>query len=176
MFTRLRPVIAVCALALALGGCATSPHPAEPPPAFSSEAEAFAAAEETYRAYVDALNQVDLSDPATFEAVYAWTTGEANANERRSFSEMHAAGLTVSGISRYDAFNPVSFAASEGVVIVELCMDVSDVDLLDQSQTSVVPGSRPDLQPAVVTFHQSDATATGLWISSSVAKEDASCG
>ncbi len=50
---------------------------------FASEEEAFAAAEETYRAYVDALNQVDLSDPETFEAVYAWTTGDANADERK---------------------------------------------------------------------------------------------
>ena len=66
-------------------------------PLFTSEADAFAAAEETYRAYVDALNQVDLSDPETFEDVYAWTTGDANADARETFSQMHADGWTVQG-------------------------------------------------------------------------------
>ncbi len=63
-------------------GAAGEPRASTPAPLFSSEAEAFAAAEATYRAYVDALNQVDLSDPETFEAVYAWTTGDANATDR----------------------------------------------------------------------------------------------
>ena len=75
------------ALAIVLGmatGCQPEPEPSPTGPVFATEEEAFAAAEETYRAYVDALNQVDLSDPETFEAVYAWTTGDANAGERTS--------------------------------------------------------------------------------------------
>ena len=69
---------------LLLAGCAPTPPGPSPEPSvvFMTDDEAFAAAEATYRAYVDALNQVDLSDPDTFEAVYAWTTGEANANAR----------------------------------------------------------------------------------------------
>ncbi len=74
----------VAMVAPVVAGCAPDPAPAPTTAvSFSSEEEAFAAAEETYRAYVDALNQVDLSDPGTFEAVYAWTTGEANADERK---------------------------------------------------------------------------------------------
>ena len=65
-------------------------------PAFATEEEAFAAAEETYREYVDALNQVDLSDPETFEAVYAWTTGDANAKERERSSQP---GCTPTGLA-----------------------------------------------------------------------------
>ena len=81
-----RVVAASLALALALGlttGCQPEPRRHPSAPAFANEEEAFAAAEETYRAYVDALNQVDLSDPETFEAVYAWTTGDANAESGR---------------------------------------------------------------------------------------------
>ena len=77
------------ALALVLGmatGCQPEPEPSPTGPVFANEEEAFAAAEETYRAYVDALNQVDLSDPETFEAVYAWTTGDANASERKTLT------------------------------------------------------------------------------------------
>ena len=84
-----RAAAAAIVLALALGmttACQPEPAPSPSGPVFANEEEAFAAAEETYRAYVDALNQVDLSDPETFEAVYAWTTGDFNADEtgRRS--------------------------------------------------------------------------------------------
>ena len=79
MKSRLLAAAAVLAcVIMTTTGCFAQPDP-EPTPLFSSEEEAFAAAEETYRSYVDALNQVDLSDPETFEEVYAWTTGDANA-------------------------------------------------------------------------------------------------
>ncbi len=85
-------------------GCRPEPAPSPTAPVFSSEEEAFAAAEQTYRAYVDALNEVDLSDPATFEAVYAWTTGDANAQGSEDASvEMHADGWTVSGRPQHPA-------------------------------------------------------------------------
>ncbi len=98
------PRVAAVTIALALAvcvmtGCQPEPEPSPSAPAFATEEEAFAAAEETYREYVDALNQVDLSDPETFEAVYSWTTGDANAGARESFSEMHADGWTVAGES-----------------------------------------------------------------------------
>src|SRR6188768_3952981 len=95
-------------------GCFAPPDP-EPTPLFSSEEEAFAAAEATYRAYVDALNQVDLSDPETFEEVYAWTTGEANAGARKSFSQMHADGWIVGGESQVTKVEPIESDLSKSV-------------------------------------------------------------
>ena len=84
MISRVAAVTIALALAVCvMTGCQPEPEPSPSAPAFATEEEAFAAAEETYREYVDALNQVDLSDPETFEAVYAWTTGDANANERK---------------------------------------------------------------------------------------------
>ena len=72
MRTRVTAAALGALLMLTLAGC-TTPEPTDPTPtptsAFASEEEAFAAAEATYRAYVDALNEVDLSDPETFEPV-----------------------------------------------------------------------------------------------------------
>ncbi len=65
------------AIATTVSACTPEPAPTPTPTGFASEDEAFRAAEETYRAYVDALNAVDLADPATFEPVFAWTTGDA---------------------------------------------------------------------------------------------------
>lgn len=66
---------AVLAVVL-VSGCTPTPEPTPTPTGFANEEEAFRAAEETYRAYVDALNEVDLADPATFEPLFVWTTGE----------------------------------------------------------------------------------------------------
>ncbi len=98
-----RSAAVVVALAVTLGATACQPEPTPTPtgPAFASEDEAFAAAEETYRAYVDALNQVDLSDPETFEAVYAWTTGEANAGEKNLSPQWLQTGGQSPGILRF---------------------------------------------------------------------------
>lgn len=157
--------------ALLLSGCVASPEvePSATPP-FASDAEAFAAAEETYRAYVDALNQVDLSDPATFEAVYAWTTGEANAAARESFSQMHADGWVVEGPSSFHGFHGVAYTPDIGEVTGNLCLDVSNVAVWDKDGGSVVPADRPNQRAVEVTF-ELDATLTGFAISESIATE-----
>jgi hypothetical protein len=139
---------------LLMGGCSVTPEPEETAHAFATEEEAFAAAEQTYRAYVDALNQVDLSDPETFEPVFALTTGEANASARQTFSQMHADGLTVSGQTSFDNFNPMQYRNEGTMTLVEsaLCLDVAEVIVLDKAGNSVVPGERLDRQPVEVVF------------------------
>ena len=57
------------ALTFGLAGCFGQPaaKPSTPAPAFTSDAAAYAAAEKTYEGYVEAGNEIDLSDPRTFE-------------------------------------------------------------------------------------------------------------
>ena len=167
------------ALAVVLGlatGCQPEPAPSPTTPVFASEDEAFAAAEETYRAYVDALNQVDLSDPETFEAVYEWTTGDANANERKTLTQMHADGWQVSGATSVTSFHGgnVELAAPASVTAT-ICSDVSEVQVLASTGESVVPDERPDVYALAVEFVASATTDTGLAISTSNAVEDPIC-
>jgi len=169
--------VAAVLLVLGLTACIPEPEPTPTPTAtgFASEAEAFAAAEETYRAYVEALNQVDLSDPDTFEAVYAWTTGEANAAARESFSQMHANGWTVGGESRFDGFTPeAEGSGGEQTITAQMCLDVTRVEVTDATGASMVSPERLDRQPARVGFQESD-TPTGLAISSSTAIQSDVC-
>ena len=153
---------------VALAGCSPTPEPApEPTSGFASEEEAFAAAEETYRAYVEALNHVDLSDPETFEDVYAWTTGEANAEIRTSLSKMHADSLTVSGRSVAAVVRPGSITgAARPTVELLVCLDVSSVGLVDPTGESVVSPERPDTQSLTVTLVPSESTDTQVAIES----------
>jgi hypothetical protein len=165
----------VLAAAVLLVGCAPQPDATPTPSAtalpFATDEEAFAAAEATYRAYVDALNEVDLQDPATFEAVYAWTTGELLAEERRTFSQMHADGWTVTGNSE------VTFVTGQHVrrrsVEVAACLRVAEVRLADSAGTSVISPDRPDQSVVRVVLDAARSSPNGLLISAISASDGA---
>ncbi len=139
---------------LRLTACAptASPTPSPTTTGFASEEEAFAAAEATYRAYVDALNEVDLSDPATFEPLFVLTTGDLNELDKKSFSDLHADGSVVSGKTQIVAVQPIDASADE--VRLAACVDVSDVELEDASGNSLVQEDRPDLRAETATIER----------------------
>lgn len=146
-------------------GCTPTPEPTPTPTGFATDEEAFAAAEATYRAYVDALNRVDLSDPETFGDVYAWTTGEANTNDRKTFSQMHADSLTVSGESVVAVIQPLGeFEPDAEALQLGVCLDVSTINLVNTQGESVVSPDRGDQQSMLITLVPSD-TPTRLIIS-----------
>lgn len=164
MLPRFAAATIAVALAVGLAACQPEPEPSPTGPVFASEEEAFAAAEQTYRAYVDALNQVDLSDPETFEAVYAWTTGEFRADEKKTFSTMHADGWVVSGESVITRIDFLAAATSRGQVSIGACVDVSSVTLVDAAGASQVSADRPDAQSTAVQLVASSSSSTGLLI------------
>lgn len=166
-------------LAVVFGGSGCTPPSAPRPTAtatvsgFVSEDEAFRAAEATYRAYVDALNRVDLADPRTFEPVYEWLEGDALSTSKNSFTRMHAEGLSVAGKSTVPFVEPR--VAGAHAIVIDVCLDVSDVDIVDPHGKSVVSKSRDDRQPRRLTLRVG-ATATGLIISSSEPVGSEVCG
>ena len=159
-------------LTAALASCAPSATPTPTPSetGFASEAEAFAAAEETYRAYVDALNDVDLSDPATFEPVYALLEGEALGSEKKGLSEYHSQGLTVSGATEIRSVDGVSWDPDSAIATLATCIDVSDVDVRDAEGQSQVSDGRPDLQR--LTVQLIDVPGAGLQIEEISSRSD----
>ena len=163
-----RPVpLALVALALAgiVAGCAPTPASTPTPTSgFASDAEAFAAAEETYRAYVDALNRVDLSDPETFEDVYAWTTGELNASDRHGLSGYHADGLRVTGESVIQVLEPR--ATTSNWTELAACLDVSSVEVVDAAGESLVDADRADVQTLTVRLVEADESPTNMKVQS----------
>lgn len=128
---------------LAMSGC--TPQPAPVPSAsatgFASDDEAFAAAEATYRAYVDATNAVVLSRPSTFESVYSLLAADALRSARQSLSDMHEKGWTVGGASRIAGIERGG-VKGDGSVALLVCLDVSSVTLVDANGVSQV-GERP---------------------------------
>lgn len=134
---------------LSVSGCATpTQDPTPNPTGFASEAEAFAAAEATYRAYIDASNAVDTGDPRTFTAVFDTTGGDLNASARESLSEMHANRTVVTGESTY--FNAALVEWSPPTASIAVCLDVSDVGVTDAEGRSLVSPDRPPIQSIAV--------------------------
>ena len=157
-----------------VSGCTPQPRPSPTPTSFATEEEAFAAAEETYRAYVDALNAVDLSDPETFEGVYAWTTGELNAEDRKTFTQMHADGWAVSGDSAavlVEARSMGGTASAPSTTQLAVCVDVGGVSLVDRTGKSVVDADRTNLQSTSVILTPSNSSSTGWLISNILGRQ-----
>ncbi|WP_438352712.1 hypothetical protein [Microbacterium sp. CJ88] len=178
MRSRLAAAALVAVLAAgALSGCVGQPAPVETTPGFATEEESFAAAEQTYRNYVDALNQVDLSDPKTFEPVYMWTINDANAADRKLFSSMHADGLTVSGTTRSTLVAPSTPTGDRNTIELAICQDVSNVTLTRPDGSSAVDPNREGIQSRLVTLAGSSSSSTGWLISEFTARSGApTCG
>lgn len=146
-------LIAAASITALLTGCSPTPTPTPTPTAaFASEQEAFAAAEKTFEEYTDALNQVDFSEPGTFDSAYSFLSGEAEASTRKAFSEFHASRVITRGATRFDSFDGTAIDPRTGNVTAKVCLDVSDVDVLDASGVSIVSEDRPARQPLAVTF------------------------
>lgn len=167
--TLLRTGSALAAASLLVGILSACTPEAKPTPkptktaAFATDEEAFAAAEETYRAYVDALNASDLGDAETFEPVYALLTGTALKAERESLSKYQAADLSRSGDSTFDQFTPLR--VDDGTVTANLCIDVSAVQLTYADGSSALPPDRITRDGRKVTFIPG-SSSTGLVIAS----------
>lgn len=166
----LRATTATALLAMsviALTGClGPTPEPTpRPTGVFSSEEEAFAAAEETYRGYVEALNGVDLTEPSTFEPLIAWTTGSLNAETRKTFSEMHAKGWVVDGPTLAPVVEPRLVEGGDySIIAVAVCQDVSGVTVVDSEGRSVVSADRPGMQSMLATLVEDPGSPTGYSI------------
>lgn len=176
--TSVRTLGALSAGLLVLGmlaGCTPEPEPKPTETAlFASDEEAFAAAEETYRAYTDALNEVDTTDPATFESVFQWTTDRAEAAIRESLSELHAEDIRMTGDTVIAKVTPVAASRSAGSVTVHVCADVSKTDVIGEDGSSLVPEGRAPVQSLLVDLVPADS-ATRLKITSTEGDDSHSC-
>lgn len=164
-------VLGAVVVALLATGCTPEPAPSPSPTGFASKEEAFAAAEATYRAYVDALNQVDLSDPATFEAPLAWTTGNLNSADKKSFSQSHAEKESLVGAFKVRLVEPARWDRQTGVASLFTCLDVSGTDVLDSDGVSKVPVDRSPVIALDVDLVKSATTETGFAVTETTARE-----
>lgn len=164
--------LALAVVAAALSGCAPAPEPSPTPtPAFASEEEAFAAAEEVYREYIEAFNRVDLQDPASFEELSDYTAGDYRAGEREDLSRMHAEEQVRSGAIGIVWIRSTK-VDDDGRIYIRTCNDVSGTSLVDRDGVSLVSPERPPTFAIELEFELVDHS---LRLIASKTVEDSSC-
>lgn len=139
---RRRIVVAALVATLALAGCTPSPEPTPSPTGFASEEEAFAAAEATYRAYVDAGNTL-RSDPSADVDPSDYLTGKALSAELESRAAIENSGRHLDGLIEIQSVHPIRGDLS--TALIGVCLDVSATRVLDDSGLDVTPSDRPSL-------------------------------
>lgn len=139
----------------ALASCSSPEHGVMPvpepsvTPVFASEEEALAAAGEAYQRYLDvsnAIGQAGWVDTSGYEAVLA---DAALQEEVESAAEFATNGWVQVGASTFDSMvlQQLGDGGEADVrMIVYLCLDVSQVDVVDSAGTSVVASGRPERQ------------------------------
>ncbi|CAH0156247.1 hypothetical protein [Microbacterium foliorum] len=169
-------LLALGAVALATGaliGCTLRPAPTPTPAAvFATEQDAFAAAEDAYGAYNEAFNAIDLSDPSTFEPVFALTTSDFRNADKETLSELSAAGLQFVGETKIIGFEGMSSTTHFEEVVALVCIDLSESDVVNAAGDSVVPIERPAVNTLRVTFA---ANAGSVLIAHADREPEASC-
>ena len=171
--TRAASLLVIALAVTTMSACAPEPQPSPAPtPAFASEEEAFAAAEEVYRAYNEAVNAERRGDPDAEPRDYL--VGLALDGDTNARQILGGEGLVISGDGVIADITNEGAEISSGNVSVEMrvCLDVSSTRVLDESGSDVTPEGRQLRVPLRITMTDS---AHGLVISESTADEGASC-
>lgn len=137
-----------------LSACAPEAEPTPKPTktaAFASDEEAFAAAEETYRAFIRETNREDGS-----EADYL--AGQAVDDHIRAEQQLQDAGLRGVGEAKLSRFivDPSSLRANRTALTAMACLDIAGVRVVNADGQDVTPAERPDLIALGVNMELSD--------------------
>ncbi len=132
-------MLGALAIALLASGCTPEPTPTPSPTGFASEEEAFAAAEATYRAYVDAVSALQTGmqaiDPSKL------LVGQALDDDLASARELEATGKRLEGPVGIARINPLD--ATTSAATIHACLDLSRSRVIESSGEDVTPSDRP---------------------------------
>ena len=174
--TRHLRLTAIGIVALAAGSlvaCSPEPEPTPTPTAaFASEEEAFAAAEEVYRAYLEASALRAAGDSEAEPQDFL--TGTALDTDSSTQQTLDQQGLRIVGASSINEFVPVEadFDSAVAKISAEICVDISGSRVLNEQGSDVTPTKRPDRANVAVVF---SGNSSSLLISATKAPEDSAC-
>lgn len=129
-----------------LAACAPTPEPTPTPTAlFASDEEAFAAAEETYRAYNDAGNARLSGEPTPNPQDFL--VGAALEGDIDGQRDLDDAGIHVEGDIRVAEFAPslADSVTKYSRLTATICLDLSNTRVVDDTGNPVDLPERPDI-------------------------------
>ncbi len=149
---RIAAVALVSVAALLLVGCTPAAHPTSTPkpsatPVFASEEEALAAAKKAYVTYSTVADQILADGGQSPERIDAVTTGTLRSEEHDGSAKFasngyHETGTTALSWFELESANLNAPPDTRAAVVAYVCLDVSDVDVLNEEGFSVVEPTR----------------------------------
>jgi len=159
-------LLALAALAaFALSGCFAA-TPVEPPaptasatPVFASEKEALAAATEAYAAYLAVSDQVGNDGGSGVDRLATFLSVQYFDEQERSYLALQSEGLRTSGRTTFEPPILQSVERIDRVAVISLyvCVDVTNVRIIDQAGADVTSAERPNRYPLVVELEATKA-------------------
>ncbi len=158
-------------MVLVMGGCSVTPEPEETTPAFATEEEAFAAAEQTYRAYVDAVNE-RRADQDPSPAPEDFLTGVALQDEVDSARQLSERGWSIHGENVLAETAPVRAETPYDSIEMWACIDVSKTTVRDETDADITPPDRSERIPITIEL---TLVGTTYLISRTAGADDTEC-
>lgn len=154
---RVKPLIAIPLIALALAGCsAQQPAPkettaaAEQKPMFATDEEALAAAQAAYTNYLEVSDQIARDGGANPERLKGLLSSEQYLLEVNSFQNYVSKAIHSSGLTTFDSLHLAESDAAR--ISAYLCLDSSQSRVLDVNDKDVTPSNRVDRWPLLIHF------------------------
>lgn len=130
------------AVSVALTGCTPGAAPKPTPtPLFTSEADAFRAAERVFRQFVTAKNRTQNGDESVDPQKYL--AGPALEDDIRSLRDDRSSGTHIEGTSTVVSFELKQFDSASRTVDGLACLDVSKSRLVGADGHDLTPPNRP---------------------------------
>lgn len=174
----MRPLTPVLVVALVALLAACGPDPVAPPSApvpepsatapFADDAEALAAAEEAYAAYLAMSDLISAEGGANPERIAPFVTEEQLTRELESIERFAATGNRFVGSAVVSSWELQFF--DPPTLVAYACYDVSATRVIDKNGVDVTPSDRPNRATLEVSFETRGAelviAGSELWSSS----------
>lgn len=145
-------------IVLTLTGCGSPPVALEPEPTaeppFASDEEALAAAIEVYEGFQKAYSDLARRPGDDPTRLSDWSTGSYLEASLAGLDTMKRNEWTRVGAARTSDYVLLEYfpSATEAVVVIQLCDDISAIDIVDSRNESVLPEGRNLIGTMVATF------------------------
>jgi hypothetical protein len=155
---RTLPIAGLGLVVLLLSGCLPQPHTANPrpqpssTPVFASDEDALAAAEAAYAEYLRVSDAITADGGGNPERIEPLVTPERAPAEADVFAKFASRQLHTRGATSFDTVSLQEYAEDGGgsaTLALYLCIDVTEVRILDSSGSDVTP-DRTNRLPLVV--------------------------
>jgi len=175
--------LVTAALLLALAGCVpVDSHPSSSPtgsatPVFASDAEALAAAEKAYLAYLKVSDEIGHDGGEDPDRINPTVTLDRRAIEQRGSKSLKDHGLHTSGATAFSnpSLQRVTRSGDDVEVAFYACWDVTAVRVLDSTDRDVTPVDRVNRRTLEVVVTTVDGRLPLLLESDDAWSGDSSC-